>query len=66
MAPSLFSGLHAMKPFHSAFRELVGECRELAKLRRDVRVLGSVLRPYVQASRAFRFYWFTRCMEGAK
>jgi hypothetical protein len=52
-----------MKPTFSPFREFANECRALSKLRRDIRILGEAYRYYVQQSRAFRFYWFTRCVE---
>ena len=54
-----------MKPSHSAFREFANESRALSKLRADLAFLGEAYRHYVPQSRAFRFYWFNRCMEVA-
>ena len=55
-----------MKRAHSAFYELANEWRALEKLRADLPLLGASFRHFIPQSRAFRHYWFTRCLEEGK
>lgn len=55
-----------MKRTFTPFRELMSECRALAKLRRDIAIIGAKFRGFIIASRKLRRYWFTRCMEGVR